>query len=206
MGAREERPHRREDRETEDMNIRARVVSFGVPWIAGHTLAVEGFWKPYVSFEWDFIYANAAAAEMKEWGQSLAVLDDPVVRRWAMRVPDRQDTYDFHLNVFCAAYQPPKSFLGLIYDNRASVSGLYIPSEQTIEVFSNEGDTASSPDDGDPERRVFHGSAFSHWLNHELSHFFYQRVFAATDNTHTHFYAGHPERAREEIFSLLGVD
>lgn len=183
------------------MIIYLKIVSFGLPgYVNDYRLVrVKDFWKEKVLIEFhERVLAPREAMEMQEWGDALAVLDTPVVNRWKDVPP-----YSVDLTVLVGPYQPPKSFLGLIYDRRASVMGLYLENDRVIEVFANESDHSDCADDGDAYKRVQLGPTFELYLNHELSHHFYQHVLRIPDRTHEHFYAGHPERARAEIFSRL---
>lgn len=177
------------------LQVDIKLVMLGTEWAKNRTFAIDRFWEDRLEFNWEFVAGLRSAVEMKEWGDALTVLDDPVVNRW--RDPE------FELTLLSAEYRAPKNFLGLIYDKRASVSGLYLETEKVLEVFSNEQDTVSAPDDGDTVQRRDLGGGFECWTNHELSHYFYQHVLHIPDNTHLHFYTGHPERAREEIFRNL---
>lgn len=166
--------------------MKTHVVALNSPWVYGRLQNIRDWWD--LPFEFTYVNSNSPV-EMKEWGQNLAVLDDPMINRW-------KDT-DAEVNIFVAPYQPPKSFLGLIYDNRASVEGLCDMNTKCLQAFVNEKDSCYVTIDG-----VFTeiGKAFETWVDHELSHYFYASL-GLVDRTHEFFYAGHPELARAEILA-----
>lgn len=163
-----------------------KVISFNVPWVAEKLKEIDKFWG--VQFNWQVIYAQSPI-EMKAWGESLAVLDDPMVNRW-------KDTEQ--LSILACPFKPPLSFSHLPLLGRASVRGLCLVGDKVLEVFANEGENTYAPLDGDPFNQILLGNTFVVYTNHELSHYFYWKK-GLPDRTHEHFYTGRPEKAKAEL-------
>jgi len=170
------------------MRLNTKLILFGTPWVIDRLPNIEEFWGDKVLFDWKVVHADERAVEMQRWGSN-AVMDDAVVGRWT---DDR-----FDLTILCSPwFLEPKDYAGNILENRATVNGLFIPNKECIEVFANEKDRSfvGQKDMGD---------TFSLFLNHELSHYFFQSVLQEVDQTHALFYAGTPEKARDYIHSKL---
>lgn len=169
--------------------MRLKVISFGVPWAQERLSAIEAFWNP-LTLEWAVVDALKEGAEMQALNQFDASLDYSVVNRWV--------DLDYDLTVLCAPYViTPRNYK---YEpltwtdstgtkSRVSVFGLQFGT--CIEVFTNKLDTTVS-------NGIDLGNSFELWFNHELSHFLYKK-YDLPDNTHLHFYSGHPENALAEL-------
>ena len=170
------------------MTLNCKLILFGTSWVIDRLPSIEEFWGDKVLFDWTVVHADQRAVEMQRWGSN-AVMDDAVVGRWA---DDR-----FDLTILCSPwFLEPKDYSGTILENRATVNGLYLPHKNTIEVFANEHDSSFVG-----QKPM--GDTFSLFLNHELSHHFYQSVLKEVDMTHQLFYAGTPEVARDYILSKI---
>lgn len=178
-------------RYNEDMKIKAKVISMGVPWIENRLQSVHDFWKEKVDIDFaQIVFANPEAAEMMQWGPGTSVLDTAVVNRW-------RDT-DYDMTILCAPYMiTPLDPHGTLL--HPSVYGLMISAQSVLEVFANQGDHSYGSG-------IDLGPTFEQFLKHEIAHYLYLNVIKTpNDRTHEFFYGPNfsAEMARADIFAQL---
>lgn len=169
--------------------MRLKFIAFGVPWIDSRFQAIQDFWTP-LALDCSWVNASKEAAEMASLKEYDASLDSAVINRWL--------DLEYDLTVFCAPYLlTPRDYKHepLTWTDstgtRPRVSVFGFQYGKCLEVFSNEHDTTVS-------NEVDLGNSFELWFNHELTHYLYKK-YDLPDNTHLHFYSGHPENARAEL-------
>lgn len=177
------------------MKLNVKLILFGTPWVIDRLPQIEEFWGDKVLFDWTFVHAGVGAAEMMSWGTG-SVLSTDVVNRWA---DDR-----FDLTIFSAPrFSPCLDYKGNKLPG-PTYQGMYLPDRSVIQVFANEfHDDTFAPLDNDANAQVRLGDTFTVFMNHELSHHFYQSVLKEPDMTHTYFGKARPEMARDFIVSKL---
>lgn len=180
-----------------------RAVLINTPWAEKKLTNLAEWWNLRFIFD-DVEHVSLPFIPMQPHptAQHLAVLDMNLVNQFKKG-----------FTLFVAPYQIPAVDINRnILQSRASVNGIYLPPALSFQrkewwasrlfwdmpailVFANENDEVWVGG-------VSQGNSFDVWSRHEFSHWLY-RVIGHLDNTHEHFYLGEPEKAREEILSVL---